>query len=230
MKGAWAWQRLTATTVAVFVMSGVAACGQNEFTYIRDREGTTYFKVPSSFSKVDSYPIDLFLNGHDPASAAAAEARNRVWSTAFDRAEEPNAAHLLGSAEPFVYATVHKLDDEERGWVSLNRLRDFFLPVTKERRAMLAEQAQAFGQQPPFTNFELLLDEPVTRDGGRGVHVRFNYRFKDTVQTFDLTSLLDEAGDTVSALVISCQTQCFQARMAEIDRIKDSFKLIRLPG
>jgi hypothetical protein len=231
VRALWAWKRLTAITLAVFVMTGAAACGQNEFTYIRDREGTTYFKVPATFSKIESYGIDLFLSGDNPESEAARLAKQRVWSTAFDQAAQPAPEHLLSSTEPFVYATVHKLTEEQAGSISMNRLRDFFLPVTKDLREALEQQAAMAGKELRFKKFELLADEPIVLDNGaRGVHVRFNYEFQGNVQTYDLTSLLDEQGTTVSALIISCHALCFRARAGEFDKIKDSFKLIRLPG
>ncbi|WP_084960478.1 hypothetical protein [Thermoactinospora rubra] len=217
--------------IAALMVAGLTACGQNEFIYVRDREGTTYFKVPSTFTPVESTAIDLFLTGEEPGSAAAQLTRQRVWSTAFDQSDNPSPEHLLSSPDPFVYATVHRLTEEQQAVVSMNRLRDFFLPVTQELRELIQQQAQAYGQQLRFTGFELLIDEPIhLDDGARGVHVRFNYRYEGEVQTYDLTALLDERGSTISALVISCRADCFRARAAEFDRIKDSFKLLRLPG
>ncbi|GAA4068786.1 hypothetical protein [Nonomuraea soli] len=231
MTALWAWKRLTAITIAVLVMTGAASCGQNEFTYVRDREGTTYFKVPATFAQVESYGIDLFLSGDNPESESARLAKQRVWSTAFDQATEPTPEHLISSTEPFVYATVHKLTEDQVGAISMNRLRDFFLPVTKDLRGALEQQAAMAGREMRFTKFELLADDLLSLEGGaRGVHVRFNYEFQGKVQTYDLTSLLDEKGATVSALVISCHSLCFRARAGEFDKIKDSFKLIRMPG
>ncbi|MFI6322458.1 hypothetical protein ACIBG8_33315 [Nonomuraea sp. NPDC050556] len=227
MKGS----RVAAAVLAVFLLSGVAACGQPEFTYVRDREGTTYFKVPASFTKIESYPIDLFLSGDHPYSEAAKLARARVWSTAFDQSKEPNPNHMFASMTPFVYATVHKLKDEERDAVSLDQLRDFILPVTKKLREAIETQAAMTGKQLRFTKFEEIVNEPVFLDkGARGVHVRFNYQIGDDVQTFDHTAYLDEQGGTVSVLLISCQSLCYRQRAAEFDKISESFKLLRLPG
>ncbi|MCK2217340.1 hypothetical protein MF672_026640 [Actinomadura sp. ATCC 31491] len=214
--------------VAVTLLS---ACGQPEFTYVRDRDGTTYFRVPSSFKQLDATPIELYLSGDHPGSQAAALRAQRVWSTAFDQSADPKADHLLGSPEPFVYATVHQLTEEQRDAVSIDRLRDFVLPVTEQMREYYLQQTVAAGQLPVFRNFELLDDQVLTLDhGAKGVRVRYNYQIGDNVQTFDHTAILDEQGDTVSVLLLGCQVSCYRQRAGDFDKIESSFKLLRLPG
>ncbi|TMR96679.1 lipoprotein [Nonomuraea basaltis] len=219
---------LIALMVAVFVLS---ACGQPEFTYVRDRAGTTYFKVPSSFTQLNASAIETYLTGDHPNSQAALLRAQRVWSTAFDQSADPSVDHLLKSADPFLYATVHQLTEEQRDGVSLNRLRDFILPVTEQMRELYLQQSVATGQPPIFQNFALLNDEVLTLDdGARGVRVRFNYQIGNDVQTFDHTAILDESGTTVSVMLIACQSICFSKRAAEFDKIASTFKLLRLPG
>ncbi|MFC4009834.1 hypothetical protein ACFOY2_21575 [Nonomuraea purpurea] len=220
---------LIALMVAVVTLS--ACVGQPEFTYVRDKAGTTYFKVPSSFTQLNANPIELYLSGEQPNSQAALLRAQRVWSTAFDQSAEPSVNHLLGSRDPFVYATVHQLTREQRDTVSLNGLRDFVLPVTEETRLLYLRQSLAAGQAPMFHHFELLGDDVlILDDGARGVRVRFNYQIGDDVQTFDHTAILDEKGATVSVMLIGCQSLCFRERGAEFDKIAGSFKLLRLPG
>ncbi|WP_345560407.1 hypothetical protein [Nonomuraea rosea] len=219
---------LIALMVAIFMLS---ACGQSEFTYVRDKQGTTYFKVPATFTQLNAYPIELYLSGDHPNSQSAMLRAQRVWSTAFDQAAEPSVNHLLGSQEPFVYATVHQLTEEQRDTISLNRLRDFVLPVTEQMRELYAQQATATGQPAMFNRFEPISDDVlVLDDGARGVHVRFNYQIGNDVQTFDHTAILDEKGGTVSVMLIGCQSICFLKRAGEFDKIASSFKLLRLPG
>ncbi|MEV4160424.1 hypothetical protein [Nonomuraea dietziae] len=231
MKETRAWTRWAAITVAAFLMAGTAACGQAEYTYVRDREGTTYFRVPSSFSKVDSTQIDLLLSGDHPNSETAKLRKQLVWSTAFDQSAEPAVDHLLGSQDPFVYSTVHLLTEPQRNMISLNTMRDFVLPVTEEMRQAYAQRLTEAGQRPMLTGFELLNDQQIALgDGARGVRVRFNYQIGDTVQTFDQTAYLDKTGGTVSVLLIRCTAECFGKRAAEFDKIAESFKLLKLPG
>ncbi|MGP3913065.1 hypothetical protein [Nonomuraea sp. 10N515B] len=219
---------LIALLAAIFMLS---ACGQPEFTYVRDRTGTTYFKVPASFTQLNASAIEMYLSGDHPNSQAAQLRAQRVWSTAFDQSTQPSVDHILGSADPFVYATVHQLTEEQRDAISLNRLRDFVLPVTEQVREAYLQQSIATGQPPTLNNFELLNDEVLTLDAGaRGVRVRFNYQIGNDVQTFDHTAILDEKGSTVSVMLIGCQSLCFRKRAGEFDKIASSFKLLRLPG
>lgn len=225
MKKTRAW---IALMTAIFMLS---ACGQPEFTYVRDREGTTYFKVPSSFSQLNTEAIELYLTGDHPNSEAARLRRQQVWSTAFDQSAQPSVEHLLSSTDPFVYATVHKLTDEQRNTISLDRLRDFILPVTGQVRTLYEAKAAQTGRQPLFKGFELISDQILQLDrGARGVRVRFNYQIGADVQTFDHTAILDEQAATVSVMLIGCQSICFRARSAEFDKIEQTFKLLRLPG
>ncbi|MET9338296.1 hypothetical protein [Nonomuraea sp. NPDC003804] len=233
MKKTRAWMKaaVSTATVTAVLTAGVAACGQAEYTYVRDREGTTYFKVPSSFSKIDSTKIDLLLSGDHPESETAKLRKQLVWSTAFDQAPEPAVDHLLGSQDPFVYSTVHRLTEPQRNVVSLNTMRDFILPVTEEMRQAYTQRLMEAGQQPTLARFELLTDQPIVlSDGARGVRVRFNYLIGDTVQTFDQTAYLDRTGGTVSVLLIRCTAACFSKRVAEFDNIAESFKLLKMPG
>ncbi|MEV0613067.1 hypothetical protein AB0I81_07050 [Nonomuraea sp. NPDC050404] len=219
---------LIALMVAIQILS---ACGQPEFTYVKDKGGTTYFKVPVSFTQLNAQPIELFLSGDHPDSRAAALRAQRVWSTAFDQSADPSVRHLLGSAEPFVYATVHQLTQEQRDSISLNELRDFILPVTEATRHGYQQRSMVLRQPMIFNRFEPISDEVLTLDAGaRGVHVRFNYEIGTDIQTFDHTAILDEKGATVSVMLIGCQSICFRKRAAEFDKIASSFKLLRLPG
>lgn len=214
--------------IAIFVLS---SCGQPEFTYVRDRDGTTYFKVPAAFTQLNATPIDQSLTGDAPGSLAAATRAQRVWSTAFDRSPQPSIEHLLGSSAPFVYATVQQLTDEERSAISLDRLRDFILPVTAQLRGLYDTRAQQTGRPPAFTHYEQISDSVLLLDrGARGVHVRFNYQIGGGVQTFDHTAILDEKGGRVSVMLLGCAASCFAAHAAELDSIASSFKLLRLPG
>ncbi|WP_327091217.1 hypothetical protein OIE66_11435 [Nonomuraea sp. NBC_01738] len=225
MKTARTW---AAAMVAVLLMT---ACGQPEYHYIRDRGGTTYFKVPASFTKLDSNPVDLFLSELHPDSEAARLRKERVWSTAFDQSSRPVLDHLLGSADPFVFATVHQLTVGQRDEMSLDRLRDFVFPYTEPVRKAYLTQQLSLGRMPRYIRFEPLDDQVLILGGGaRGVHVRFNYQIGSDVQTYDQTAILDEQGSTVSVLIIACQAACYRKRGGEFDRIAQSFKLLRLPG
>lgn len=158
-----AWITLLVTLLTLVMVS---ACGRPEFTYVRDRDGTTYFKVPASFAQIDASSLDLALSGNQPDTQVALQRERRVWATAFDQAPEPGIGHLFDSRSPFVYATVHKLTEEQRATVSLDRLRDFILPVTEEMRTAYVTNALSTGRMPLFTGFEPISDRLVLLDNG----------------------------------------------------------------
>ncbi|TXK39701.1 hypothetical protein [Nonomuraea sp. C10] len=225
MKTTRAWIALIAAAATM------SACGQPEFHYVRDRDGTTYFKVPSSFSRLDASPLERLLSDDHPSSAAARLRRQQVWSAAYDQAARPAVEHLFGSRDPFVYVTVRKLTDGQRNEISLNRMRDFLLPVTEQTRTAYLMSVLRAGRAPAFSHFEPLMDRELTLgDGARGVRVRYNYRIGGEIQTFDQTVILDGKGTSLSVMFLACEATCFTRRAAEFDQIAGSFNLLRLPG
>ncbi|GAA4229819.1 hypothetical protein FHR32_000049 [Streptosporangium album] len=115
---------------------------RSEFTYVRQDDGQTYFKVPAAWRKVDQKALERAVTGEDPESATAQLRRQLVWSIAYDAHTAPSADHLLGYGtgdEPFVFARVAKLLPEEQDAVSLNGMRNSILPVTAPIRAEYAK-------------------------------------------------------------------------------------------
>lgn len=212
--------------VAALVLSG---CAGPQYTYVRDDDGGTYFKVPATWRQIDQKSVDQALFG-DPESATAQVQKQYVWTAAFDGHAQPSVLHLLQGARgtddrPFVLAKVQTLTEDQQNEVSLNMLRNSSgLPVavTDEVR----EQLEASDMK----GFELLADEvlPVA-EGVRGVHSVFNYRLQDgPVQTFDETAYLSADGTKISTLLIRCSPACYRDRAAEIESIVKSFKVKRL--
>jgi len=220
-----------AVAAVAALISGLSGCAGPEFTYVRDSEGATYFKVPSGWQQVDQKALDKEVFG-DMASATAQVQKQLTWTIAYDAHAEPSANHLLAGAEgaedqPFVMAKVRALTEDEQNQASLNMLRNSFgLPVVvaEETRQQMEESAQY-----PFKNFELLADQVLpAKDGIRGVRSIFNFRLQDgPVQTFDETAYLSADGAHVSTLLIRCSASCYLKRAKEIDMIAQSFKVKR---
>jgi hypothetical protein len=229
-----AWSTIAAAGMAVMLSTVLAACSGPQYTYVKDDDGATYFKVPASWHKVDHTPIMKLLTGEDPESATAQLRKSLTWAAAFDGDQQsPDAAHFLPVSgaktnEPFVYATVQPLSEDGANAVSLNSLRDAILPVTDSYRQQITTQYPNF----PLQNFELLGDEVLQPgDGIRGVHVRFNYSVGTAgVSTFDLTAFLNADSTKMSILLIRCSADCWRTRGGEFDTIEQSFKVRRAIG
>ncbi|MEU8006728.1 hypothetical protein AB0B66_36695 [Catellatospora sp. NPDC049111] len=204
-------------TTAALVLGG---CGAPEFEYVKNADDGVYFKVPHGWQRIEHEAMDWMLSGEDPDSVAAAARRERIWSVGYDASIVPQALHLfLGTGdEPFVYAMVRRLSENEINAVSLNGARDLLLPVTDSARADNA-------QNPVFQGFELVSDEILPTEGTvRGVRSIFNYSpGGGGLQTFDQTVYVDDAGRRLYQFIVRCSASCYRARAAELDALVQSF-------
>ncbi|MFG1922560.1 hypothetical protein [Cryptosporangium sp. NPDC048952] len=207
--------------VAITVLALVAACGAPDFTYVKNSGHKTYFKVPQGWHETATKSLDDALSGTNTDSVAAEMRQQSWWSVAYDAAESPAADHLVTvglTDEPILYARVAPLTEEQQSKVSLDLLRDAFLPVTPTAR-------EAAAGSLPLTGFELVRSEVLTpSDGLHGVRVIFDYELANGVlHTFDQTALVNNAGTMLYLLIIRCSTSCYRDRVDELDTIAKSF-------
>jgi hypothetical protein len=207
-------------------VGALLACGSPQYTYVKNSGDQTYFKVPTTWHKIDAKPIDPAVTGDSPDSAIS---RSRgMWSVAYDADAHPTADHLLTliSEEPIVYAGVYQLTKDEHDAYSLNQLRDSFLPVTDSARQLASQRAQG----APLPRLELLYDQELTPgDGIRGVREVYNYDLPiGGVQTFDLTAYLSDRGQ-VYVLLLHCSARCYRSRAKEINSVAMSFTVRKTP-
>ncbi|GAA1390034.1 hypothetical protein [Catellatospora chokoriensis] len=204
------------TTVAL----ALGGCGAPEFDYVKNADDGVYFKVPHGWQRIEHEAMDVMLSGEDPDSVAAAARRERIWSVGYDASVVPQPLHLfLGTGDqPFVYAMVRRLSENEINAVSLNGARDLLLPVTDSARADNAQSAV-------FQGFELVSDEILPSDGSvRGVRSVFNYSpGGGSLQTFDQTVYVDDAGRRLYQFILRCSASCYRERAAELDVVVQSF-------
>lgn len=208
----------SAVIAAVVLTTG---CAAPEYTYVKNSDQKTYFKIPHEWHQIETDDLDDYLTGANPDSAASVIRQQRWWSVAYDADADPSPGHLTTSLvtdEPVVYARVAQLTEPQQNAVSLDGLRDLFLPVTADAR----EAAASTGQ---LTGFELLKDEVLTPDDGtHGVRVVYDYDLgQGVLHTFDLTALVNNTGDKLYLLFIRCTTSCYRERADELDTIATSF-------
>lgn len=213
---------LLAAVSALLVLPLAQGCGSPRYTYVKNSGERTYFRVPAGWNRIGQHDLDQLIAGDDPDSAAA-RIRPRVsWSIAYDATRPADASHLLGlggEEQPFVYAKIQRMTDQVRDQISLNLLRDAFLPVTAQARQQAADAGQ------PLGDFELLRDQVLTPGGGlRGVRSVFNYRLgrQLLLQTFDVTTYASDDGHLYE-LVIRCSARCYRTRSGELDAVARSF-------
>jgi hypothetical protein len=203
------------------VVAGAGACAPPEFTYVKNSGQKTYFKVPHEWHQIGTGDLDDKLGGTNPDSASSQVRQQLWWSVAYDASAEPTASHLLTSGptdEPIVYARVAQLTESQQNAVSLDMLRNVFLPVTDDAR-------QAAADSIDLTGFELVHDEVLTPSNGlHGVRVVFDYELAGGIlHTFDETALVNNDGSKLYLLLIRCSSSCYRDRSGELDTIATSF-------
>jgi hypothetical protein len=212
---------VTAADTAVAAL--LAGCGQQKYHYVKNSEHQVYLKVPRDWPQIGEGDLDKAEQeiAGDPGPETAKLVRQSVWSVAYEDSAQPTVERIFGAKPlegPVVYTQVREIPPALRGDVSLNTLRDTYLPVTSEAR----EAATARGLT--LSGFELLQDEVVTpAKGVRGVHVRYGYTLAGQQQTFDVTALMNDDASAVYKLIVRCTVQCFSERGRELNEIIDSF-------
>ncbi|WP_204018903.1 hypothetical protein [Sphaerimonospora thailandensis] len=214
---------------AALAASLLSGCAGPQYTYVRDDDGATYFKVPAQWRKVDQEAIEKAVFGEEDQSAL----RRAVWIVAYDADPQPSINHLVTGASgaddrPFVLVKVQKLSEEQRNQASLNMLRNslgFPVALSDDVRRRLDESGIY-----PYKDFKLLTDRVLpVEDGVRGVRSVFNLRHGiGPPQTYDETAYLSADGTRISSLVVRCSPACHRERAAEIDLIAKSFKVKRI--
>jgi hypothetical protein len=215
--------RTTLLGAAVLGILALTACGAPEYEYPKSSEHKTYLRVPTSWHRLDQDLVDKVTYG-DLESASTRQVRDASWTVAYDAADEPDVLHLIRGypvEAPTVHATVLPVQNEEfRGQISFDVLRDFNLPVSKTAREA-AEQNPDF----PLSDFELLSEEILTPEPGlHGVRAVFNYRSEvGGLQTYDQTMMTNDDASVLYMLMVRCSAGCYSTRAEEIQRVVESF-------
>lgn len=203
------------------VIAAAGACGAPEFTYVKNSGQKTYFKVPHEWHQIDTDDLDDALGQTNPDSASSQMRQQLWWSVAYDASADPSPVHLVTNNvtdEPIVYARVAQLTETQQNAVSLDMLRDVFLPVTDDAREATADTSELSG-------FELVHDEVLTPANGlHGVREVFDYQLPSGVMhTFDETALVNNDSSTLYLMIIRCSSACYRERSTELDTIATSF-------
>jgi len=211
--------RLLSMVTALCAAVVFSACAAPNYTFVTNSSDHVYFKVPAGWNQINQRDIDKFAAG-DLDEAAAAQLRAQTWTVAFDAGENPSIQHIFAAQvqDPVVFARVMRRDGGDGSAMTLDALRDFFLPVSETARLT----AQATGQALP--GFRSVVDDVTTREGGlKGVHEVFHYTVNGVVQTFDQTALATKDGSRVYILLVRCTRSCYAERHDEVASVVRSF-------
>lgn len=202
----------------------LAACGAPAYTYVTNSAEHTYAKVPTSWAQIAPEVLAAAM-GVDPSTT---DEDRGFWVQGFDAADPPSPVHLLGTNAdaPALLVAVQDVPAEQRGSVSLDKMRDFFNPITPSGRQM-AELTSAV----PLSDFALVTDETLTPGHGlRGVHSVYLYSIAGgPSQVFDQTLYTNDDSSKLYVFYVRCSVDCYKQREREIGMVVASFTVRETP-
>jgi len=201
-------------SVAALIIVGLAVvgCAAPQYTYVTDSTDNAYFKVPPSWRQVS--PSSL-----QQAEGAQSQEGTYLWSAAYDDSSKPSVAHIFSATPtPVAYSSVVALSSGERNDISFNSMRDLLLPVTSAaRKAAAADHEELSG-------FASLSDQVLTNSNNdRGIREIFDYDLGTTLETFDLTVMVNSPTTKLYFLLVHCTATCFAANYHQIEAVVGSF-------
>jgi hypothetical protein len=214
--------RAAVMVIMAVALALLAGCGAPEYTYVANSEDQTFLKIPVSWRPIDQRALDDAI-GLDPA--VPKEARG-LWLLGYDADAAPSPEHLLGqhAAAPAALISVQDIPEQARGQISLDKLRDYFFPVSPTARQQIEGNPLS-----GLTDFALISDQVLTPGNGlRGVHAVFRYRMGGgPLQMFDQTAYLNDDASKLYLFFVRCSTECYQDRHKEIENVVSSFTVRR---
>ena len=192
----------------------LTGCAAPQYTYVANSGQSTYFKVPYGWHKISDGSLYSELKAETGSSGSG-------WTVAYEAGHKPTAGDLLsfGTAQPFVFAEVGKLNSTSSQELSYDALRDFFLPVSSSAR-----QNEPAGF--PLTGFKQIRDQVLTPGlGVHGVRETFDYTLQGASDTFDEIALTNAEDTTVYFMVLHCTTSCYSTDQTEINDVMSSFTI-----
>jgi hypothetical protein len=210
------YRALLAGIAVVAVASG---CAAPSYTYITNADDHVYFKVPASWQRIDQKELEAQAASGLSAEEAAA-LKSATWSVAYDADPHPSVAHLLGASarQPVALSRVLRVPDGNRDSITVESLRNAFLPITDEARLA----ASADGTLIPKA--DIRTDQPIKAKGVSGVHIVFQLPINGAVETFDQTAYKAVDGSRIFLFLVRCVEACYSHRYGgELNDVVHSF-------
>jgi hypothetical protein len=233
--------RLVTTLVvgAVALSLGLSACGGSSYRYIKSADDSAYFKVPSKWTAYNTRDLVLAeaqVNEQLGRPQSVDDMRLNAalnWRMGFDSSAEPSPINVVVaySDQLVVDARVRALLPDERQNVDIDHLRNLTIPVDQ----LAAQQQEADKGKPPQLSinkdFEVRVNQEIARPGGfHGLQTIVNVRAPDPdnrVFVFNQLALLDANNTKLYVLSIHCETICYAQNQRTVQKIVDSFTVVK---
>jgi hypothetical protein len=202
--------KVCAAAAALLAAALIAACAGSGYTYVKNGDDHTYFKVPDNWKLYDEDSIVHSLN-KTLSKREQQAAIDQGWQVGFDASSRPSLKHLLSgrASDPEGVAIVSPLSNDEQDSMSLQAMRNTYIQIDAALQANAAE-IQTY--------------EPVALDGGfHGMHVVVTIDAKAGSTTVDQTSVVDQDTTKIYTLIVSCSTSCYNRNQDRIDNIVKSW-------
>jgi len=198
--------------VGLAVVGCIGGCAAPQYTYVADNADNAYFKVPPAWHEVNE-------NSLHSAEGQQSQEGTYLWSAAYDDTVKPSVSQVFSATPaPVAYASVLSLNSSERNDISFNSMRDLLLPVTAQARKTAAASHEE------LNGFASLSDQVITdSNNNRGIREIFDYDLGTTLETFDLTVLVNSATTKLYFLLVHCTATCFATNYNQIAAVVGSF-------
>lgn len=149
----------------VILVLAAAACGPPQYRYVRNPGLRTAFRVPSAWTTFDKATLLGQPPGPDPTTPDPIE-----WLVGFDGNPDPSVSNVLNPDRlntdfPQGIALVQAFSWDDRDTSSYGALRNYLFPVDQ-----LLQDANSSNV--------LAYSDDLSRDGVRGVHIVFQFRYQ----------------------------------------------------
>ncbi len=205
---------LIALTSVALALS-LNACGESSKLYPASKSEGVFFSVPTNWKSISPAVLNKFERESADPEAEPRQALVK-WQIAYSTDSKIKVAevfNLTAPSKPLVFARVRELSSSEINSVSYNALRDVIVPVTQIIN----------GDDPSAPDFEILADQEVVQEGGRGVQTIYRFSIDDVKQTINQTALMSNDRTTMYIFVVRCTSECYSKNEKNIDEIVSSF-------
>ena len=181
------------------------------YHYVKNSDDHTYFRVPDGWKLFDEEAI-LKTFGQDLSPRQKEAQRELSWQVAFDASAKPDLENILNATakKPTGIATVEQLSQDVSDTISIEGLRNWYVPIDESLQAGGAEVREY---------------EPIEFDGGfRGIHLVADIDDSEgRPLTFNQISLLDQTSQRIFTLLITCSALCYEDHEGKIDKVVESW-------
>jgi hypothetical protein len=198
--------------VAALAAAGVlvSACSSTGYHYVKSSEDRNYFKVPEDWKLYDE---DVLIGRLDLSPREEEIERETAWRVGFDAHPKPAVRHIeqLLPSHPIGQGLVLQLDQDSSDSISTETLRNIFFPIDEALQ-------QNTGTAVFYDTLEL--------DGGfHGIHLvgEIDDPESGRALVFNQKVVVDQSTSTLYALVIRCESRCYEKNEDKIDLVMKSW-------